>query len=274
VPDKPKPLQAEDEAAALSNLVRAVYLEGDVVLTRGERMIRASRLYYDFEQDKALILDAVMRAMEPARGIPMYVRARQVQQLSRREFLAKRPIVTTSEFYLPHYHIGADEIRVIDRTVRDAKGRAISLESADFEIKHATFNIEGVPILYWPYVKGNFRRSETGLRRARFGYSGDFGVYGQSRWYLFDLLGLGAPEGSDATLRLDYFGWTISASADRAWASTWTTSGTTISGSFGVITSTIPARTTSVRCAAAPRTPKTAGGCFCDTGTTCRTTGN
>ena len=47
---------------ALRDWIDAVYLEGDVVLSRGQRMIRASRLYYDFRNDRALILDVVARA--------------------------------------------------------------------------------------------------------------------------------------------------------------------------------------------------------------------
>jgi hypothetical protein len=192
-----------DESPVGGN-VRSVYLEGDVVLTQGDRMIRASRIYFDFEQNKALILDSVMRTIDPARNIPIYVRAAQIQQLSAQEYRADQARITTSEFYSPHYHVGAEKIVLTDRTVRDSEGRTVSLESADYRIKNATFNIGGVPLLYWPYAKGNLKRSETGLKRARFGYSGDLGVFGQTRWDFFSLLGTAAPDGVDATLRLDY----------------------------------------------------------------------
>ena len=45
--------------------VSAVYLEGDVVLIRGYRQIRADRVYYDFDENKALILNAVARTIAP-----------------------------------------------------------------------------------------------------------------------------------------------------------------------------------------------------------------
>jgi hypothetical protein len=43
----------------IAKRVRAVYLEGDVRLSLGDRFVRANRLYYDFERSQALILDSV-----------------------------------------------------------------------------------------------------------------------------------------------------------------------------------------------------------------------
>ncbi len=192
-------------AGGLSGMVKAAYLEGDVRLSRGDRMIRAAKLYYDFEHQRALILDAVMRAYEPVRKLPIYVRAEQVRQLSGTEYLAREAKVTTSEFYTPHYHIGAERLYLQDRTPRDAAGEITGLEAGRFRMYNSTLNVEGSPIAYWPYQQGDFRRSETAIRGARVGYSDDFGASFQTQWYLFNLLGLDAPEGFDATLHTDYF---------------------------------------------------------------------
>ncbi|MBU0641542.1 MAG: LPS assembly protein LptD [Planctomycetes bacterium] len=185
--------------------IRAVYLEGDVVLSLGERFVRANRLYYDFERDRALILDAVFRADVPDRNIPLYVRADEIRQLSAREFVAEDARVSTSEFYTPHYHVGAERVYLRDRTERGAAGQALSRVAGTYELRNATFNIEGLPLSYWPYSKGDFETSETLIRRLRTGYSSDRGVTVESAWYLFNLLGLQAPPGYDATLELDYY---------------------------------------------------------------------
>lgn len=185
--------------------VRAVYLEGDVVLSLGNRFVRAHRLYYDFERDRALLLDAVFRADIPQRGIPLYVRADEIRQLSAREFAARHAIVTTSEFYTPSYHVGAERIVLRDTTARDADGRATSPIGGEYELNNATANISGIPFLWWPYSQGKLEESETLLRRFRTGYSGEFGAEVETAWYLFNLLGVKPPEGYDATLRLDYF---------------------------------------------------------------------
>lgn len=185
--------------------VRAVYLEGDVVLSLGTSFVRASRLYYDFERDRALILDAVFRADIPDRNIPLYIRADEIRQLSAREFAAEDARVTTSEFYTPHYHIGAERVYLRDLTERDVAGRALGDVVGEYELRDATANVENVPILWWPYSRGRLEVSETGLRRLRTGYSGDRGVEVETAWRLFNLLGIRQPEGYDATWKLDYF---------------------------------------------------------------------
>lgn len=185
--------------------VSAVYLEGDVVLTLGERMVRARRLYYDFDNDQAYILDAVVRTNEPSRGVPFYVRADEVRQLARDRYEAVNARISTDEFHTPHYHIGADKVVVVDRTPRDASGQVIGVEAGTYAAKDITFNIDGKPLLWWPYATGDVRRGELALRSYRFGYSDEFGVTSESRWNLFNVMGLTDPEGFDADLRLDYY---------------------------------------------------------------------
>ncbi len=185
--------------------IRAVYLEGDVVLSLGNRFVRAQRLFYDFERDRALILDAVFRADVPQREIPLYVRAAEIRQLSAREFAADHAVVTTSEFYTPSYHVGAERVYVRDMTRRDTEGRAAGPISGEYEMRNTTLNVEGVPVLWWPYSRGRLESSETLLKSLSTGYSGRRGYEMESRWNLLNLLGVTPPEGVDATLRLDYF---------------------------------------------------------------------
>ena len=210
-PEPPPPTEAAEppgpglELRGLERSVRAVYLEGDVVLSLGTSFVRASRLYYDFEQDRALILDAVFRADIPDRNIPLYVRADEIRQLSAREFAAENARVTTSEFYTPHYHVGAERVYLRDLTQRDAGGQTVGKVTGEYELRNPALRVENVPLLWWPYAKGRFEASETGLRRFRTGYSGDFGVEVETAWHFFNLLGLREPEGFDTTWKLDYF---------------------------------------------------------------------
>lgn len=186
--------------------VKGAYLEGDIVLTRGERQIRAARLYYDFQNNRALILDAVMKAIAPGRDLPIYVRAEEVRQLSETQYSARRARITTSEFHTPHYSIGADRIELTDRQVPgELPGEAGAFRAGSFKMWHTTFNVESVPLTYWPYVQGDFRQSEATIRGIKVGYDDDFGVSVETEWHLFNILGLQTPEGFDGTLRLDYF---------------------------------------------------------------------
>lgn len=212
--------EEEEEAAAIRELlaspgaldlggvpdvVSGAYLEGDVVLARGERTIRASRLFYDFDNERAMILDAVMRAMAPERNVPIYVRAEQVRQLSSREYLARGATVSTSEFYTPHYAVGADKVYLYDRTLGEPGGQVAGLMAGTYKAYHTTLKVDGAPVLYWPYTRGDFKQSESILKRVAVGYRDDYGATFESKWYLSSLLGLETPEGFDSTLLLDYY---------------------------------------------------------------------
>jgi len=195
----------KSDTGSAGQWVNAVYLEGDVVLTRGLRMIRAPRLYYDFQNEQALILDAVTRAAEPSRGIPIYVRADEIRQLSSTQYEANKAQITTSEFHTPHMSIGAAKVVLTDRTPRNAAGDIVGIEAGTYKAYHTTLNLEGLPIAYWPFSRGDFSRDRMAFRSAKTGYNGDFGATFETRWYLFNLLGLETPEGYDATYKLDYF---------------------------------------------------------------------
>lgn len=188
-----------------SDWVSGVYLEGDVVISIGERFVRADRIYYDFGRNRALILDAVMRVEIPGRTVPLYVRANELRQLSEREYAAQGAMVTTSEFASPHYHVGVDRLYLRDRTERDARGRATSPIRGTYEMYNATLNVRGYPLAYWPYSQGDLQASETMLRGVQAAYGGERGAALETSWHLFGLLGLTPPPGYDAELELDFF---------------------------------------------------------------------
>ncbi len=216
-PDSPFPTEAPETPGApstgllgsgqddLGTSVTGAYLTGDVLLTRGEQRIRANELYYDFQFNRALILDAVMWSIVPARELPLYVRADKVRQLSSTEYFAQTARVSTSEFHTPHVHLGAERVYLTDLTPGGATNSPEGIGGGAYRMYDTTLNVEGVPILYWPYTAGDFRRSETAIRSIRAGYSDDFGAAFQAKWYLFGLLGVEDPEGVDAILRTDYF---------------------------------------------------------------------
>ena len=203
---QPRPPAPRSAIAGMENIeVEAAYLEGDVVLSLGANQVRASRLYYDFVEDRALILDAVVHTTMLERNIPLYLRAAEIRQLSPREYSATDAILTTSEFHTPHYHLGAGRIELTDLTPAEPTERLAGIRSGRFHIQNATLNIGGRPILSWPDIRGNIDTSETAIQSARTGFSDAFGFEIETDWELFGVLGLETPEGFDATLSMDYF---------------------------------------------------------------------
>ncbi len=185
--------------------LRAVYLEGDVSLSVGPNFIRAQRIFYDFQTEQALIIDGVFRAWLADRNIPLYLRADEIRRHSPREFSALNAKLTTDEFHTPHYHIGAERVEVFDRTPDVAGAAGRTGFSGTYTLYNATFNVDGAPLLWWPYARGNIDEAETPLRSFSTGWSNEFGASVETDWRLFSLMGVPPPEGYDANLRLDYF---------------------------------------------------------------------
>lgn len=193
-------------SAGFGNIeVEGAYLEGDIVMTQGPNMIRASRLYYDFLEERATILDAVVRATMLSRNIPLYLRAAEIRQLSTRSFIATDAILTTSEFHTPHYHLGAQRVELVNLTPADAEESQFGIKSGSIDIRHVTLNLGGQPIFYWPHIRANADTSETAIKSFRTGYSDDFGGELETNWQLFSILGLETPDGFDGTLALDLY---------------------------------------------------------------------
>jgi lipopolysaccharide assembly outer membrane protein LptD (OstA) len=203
--------------------VSGVYLEGDVTLQQGEQVtVRAERIYYDFTSRRAIMLDATLSTVDTKREIPIYMRASEIRQEARGEWAAKNVQFSTSEFYTPHYHIGASEIYLRDVSpelgapsggATPGGGTDLGLNAGNFaektyqyEIKDATLDVGGLPIFYWPYLAGDTAKSEIPLRTARVSTSKTYGLSLLTDWDLFALAGQPAPDGVKADLNLDYFG--------------------------------------------------------------------
>jgi hypothetical protein len=194
-----------DETLA-SGAVKAIYLSGDVVMTEGQRTIRADEIYYDLERKKALAINAVMRNFDATEGIPIYVRAAKLRQLAENKFAAEDITLTTSEFYLPQISANASSVIITDTTTIDEQQGTASRTSYDAQMRDVRFKTYDQTFFYWPSVRGNLQRPDIPLKSAHVAYDSTWGPSVETRWYLARLLGLQEPEGTDSTLALDYFG--------------------------------------------------------------------
>ena len=195
--------EAKPEGAIPENL-KAIYLSGDVVMTSGQRTIRADQIYYDFEQKKALIVNAEMRSFDVNRGIPIYVRAAELRQLAENKFAGEDITLTTSEFYLPQISFNASSIIIIDTTSADERKGKISDRSFDAQMRDVRFKVGDRTIFYWPFIRSNLQRPDVPIKSARVGHDDVWGTSVETRWHLSRLLGLQETEGTDSTLALDY----------------------------------------------------------------------
>jgi hypothetical protein len=93
-----------------SSKILGLYLEDNVIVTVNDYTIRAPRVYYDNQFNKATILEAVMFAYDIKRQLPIYLRAQQLRQESRTTWSANDATLTTSAFYEPHISLAAKRL--------------------------------------------------------------------------------------------------------------------------------------------------------------------
>ncbi len=185
--------------------VQAIYLSGDVIMTEGQRTIRADEIYYDFRRKQALAINAVARTFDASRGIPIYVRAAKLKQLAENTFAAEDITLTTSEFYLPQLSINASQVSITDTTPVDERSGRLSDDSFDAEMWDVRFKVYDKTFFFWPHVRSNLQRPDVPLKSVSIGNDRTWGTSIETQWYLARLLGLHESKGTDSTISLDYY---------------------------------------------------------------------
>jgi hypothetical protein len=182
--------------------VLGVYLEDNVIATNGDYTVRSPRVYYDLQQNKAVLLDAVMYTWDVKRQIPLYVRAAKLRQESGTSWAADEAVLTTSEFAKPHFSIGAREVTIRQDIARTESGQPTS--EYHYTARDNKARVGSVPVFYWPKAAG--RIDDIPLRRAEFGFSQEDGPEIKTRWDVFTLIDIEKPDGVDLTADIDWRG--------------------------------------------------------------------
>jgi hypothetical protein len=180
-----------DAAGSMSaDDIRGIYLEGAVIAEsdRNDYVVRATRMYYDFITDRAIMLDAVLRTYDRERRVPVYARAKELRQLSDDQWSGTGVRLSASSFATPTLAIGCDTA-----TITQVPGTILENGTrTDTRIEvtgvHNTIRAGGVPVFYWPWFKGY--ADGMPLRGISTGFEEYQGVGIEARWDLVTLLGL------------------------------------------------------------------------------------
>jgi hypothetical protein len=186
---------------AINQKVQGIYLDGDVTITYGDESIHAGRVYYDFTTNRAIMLDAVMSTYAVQNHSPLYLRAKKLLQLAQGQFAAKSVKLSTDEFYVPHYYIGASSMAIQSLSTPVHSQNHVYA----FQAQNINANFMGIPFFYWPYFSGTTRQNPTPLRRVSAGYSNIYGATVRTDWDLFGLLHATPPPGLRSDLAIDEY---------------------------------------------------------------------
>lgn len=203
---------AIDQAGETGNQIgsgkpHSIYFMGNIVMTEGERTIRADEIYYDFANERALVVNASMRVFDEKRGFPIYVRADQLGRVSEHIFEAQNVQLTTSEFHFPQTSLNASKMVLIKDTAvegytQDAEDVGDRYEGRlhDVNAKYGDFSF-----FKWEKMTTNFKRPDMPISKIRVGNDSEYGTSVETRWHLARLLGLKDPPWLESRLAADYF---------------------------------------------------------------------
>jgi hypothetical protein len=197
--------------APAKRLAAEAYFEGHVSIHRGRQTIRASQIYYDFQHDQALIINAKIKTFSTIRNIPVYYYAKEVRELARGIFTSQSAWMTTCEFAHPHYEMGATKMTLVDLTPEaeePAPGEEETLlnRRVRFVGQNVQTRVRHVPVVWWPRLAGDLEEGDTALRTIRIEHSTNRGTGVVSQWHLAKLLGLERkPPGYNFYLDADYW---------------------------------------------------------------------
>jgi hypothetical protein len=181
--------------------VRGIYLEGNVnaIANSGQYTVRAPQVYYDFRTNQAIMLRSLLRTYPRSEKLPVYARAEEMRQIAANQWQADKSVVSTSEFFTPHFALGADHATVTERpTAADPAETETYIES-----RGNALQVEGIPVLPLPPFAGTVDR--VPLKRVTLGTQKYDGLAIETTWDLFALVAADSPEGLEADLEIDGF---------------------------------------------------------------------
>jgi hypothetical protein len=199
--------EGENSKQFFTDHIVSAYFDGDVQVfvtpangSKNEMRMRAQRVFYEFDTDRAVMTDVLFHSIDLKKQIPLFMRAEKLRQLSTGEFKMENVEMSSSAFMTPTYGLGTTNVYVRGEDTGDpAQGERIQ-----FKADNATVNAFGLPIFYFPSIAGTMSSKGSAFRTIDLVNDNDYGFGLRSRWGLFESLGLIPPKDLDATYTLDY----------------------------------------------------------------------
>jgi len=187
-----------------------VYLEGNILVRQGNNKVTASHAFVDVSNDRALLMNAELRAYLPQTGGEVRVRAEKLRQMSANRFHAQDGSVTTSPYGKPGYRIQASDIVVEPGPISPFTpldpytGQPIGGPPLWVTATNSQFVIGDIPVLTLPRISAPAEDPHIPIRRAVVKHDRIFGLQIKTVWDLSKVLGVDSPRGMQWDLLGDY----------------------------------------------------------------------
>ena len=204
------------EVAQPQEMPLQIYLEGNIVVRQGRTCCGPHQAFYDVREERALLLNAEVRARIPGVTGKVRVRAQQLRQTAHDTYHAQHAFITTSEFR--QTGISPAGFRHLHRTaLRRSRGSTCKAREFDPETGEPigestlwatslnnTFFVENVPVFYFPYLSAPAEDPNIPFADIQFHSDRIFGQAIHTTWDIFKLTGLDRPPGTRWDLNLNY----------------------------------------------------------------------
>ncbi len=193
-----------------SDMSFQLYLEGNIVIRHKQNTITATHAFFDANNDRALMLNAELRALVQTTGGYVRVRAERMRQLSRDRFHAQNAWATTSPYGLPGYRLQASDIFVEPGAatpwtgVDPLTGQQVLNESTWITSLNNQFIVGETPVFWLPKISAPAEDPGIPIRRATVGQDRIFGFQVKTVWDLTKILGMPAQPGVEWNLLGNY----------------------------------------------------------------------
>ena len=198
------------------------YLEGDVIFSKGTRIINAQRMFYDVESQRGTILKADMRTNVSGINGPVRVKADVVQQLGENEMQAYGTAVTTSRLGVPRYWLQSESINLRQTQVAPVFDPTTGVASTNLSNGLSNFQRDapttdftldgqgnriyagGFPVFAWPRIQTTLGNPTLYLESFNINSDSVFGTQIRTGWNLYQVLGIQPPAGTEWIGNVDY----------------------------------------------------------------------
>mgnify|MGYP002632971304 CR=1 FL=1 len=188
-----------------------VYLEGNILVRLKDNTITATHAFFDANNDRALLLNAELRAFLPQTGGSVRVRAARLRQLSADRFHAQNGWTTSSPYGRPGYRIQATDIFVEPGPISPfteldpLSGQPVHGQPMWITALNSQFMVGDTPLLWLPKLSAPAEDPHIPIRQAAVKHDRVFGLQIKMVWDLTKVLGQPKQPGTQWDLLTDYF---------------------------------------------------------------------
>jgi hypothetical protein len=183
-----------------------LYLEGNIIYRDGERVIEASKMYYDVKHKIAYILNGHLSTpiseISSMEGT-VRLKADILRQTGNGLFTAKNAMVTTSQLGEPTYSLRSQSLRFDRRLTQSFDGSEPRIRQV-LVAENNYIALRNFPVFYWPWMATDVEVPTFYLKNISYGNSGRNGHTIKTRWDPFQILNLRRPDGVDGDVNVSW----------------------------------------------------------------------